>query len=54
MELDEAMDATPQPKRFKVCGRASPNHPECLCFLLFKLAPILQPDTEGGPPSIRI
>jgi len=29
MEFDEAMDATPQPKRFKVCGGTSPNHPEC-------------------------
>jgi hypothetical protein len=32
MEFDEAMDVTPQPKRFKVCGRTSPNRPERLFF----------------------
>ena len=53
MEFDEAMDATPQPKRFKVCDRISPNHPERL-FFFKQLAPILQPDAEGGPPSFDI
>jgi hypothetical protein len=54
MEFDEAMDATPQPKRFKVCGRTSPNRPECLIKKKKKLAPILQPDAEGRPPSVGI